>query len=437
MSSKRAKTSLSSSSFKHISTYYGVEEYELKKNGLKVLYIHDDTAPVAGLMVTYLVGSRHEATGHTGATHILEHMMFKGSKKFPRKNTESVIARLGKKGWQLNASTWLDRTNYYEVFPDEYFEYAVRLEADRMRNAFITKKDLDEERPAVLSEHAMKENDSSEFLEEKVWATAFLAHQYHHSTLGWLSDIENISAEKLKNFYDTYYHPNNAVVTVVGNIERNVSLSLIAKHFGIHKKSPQPIPKTHTIEPKQTGRRFVEVNRAGTKNIVEIVFKVPEALHDDTPTVMMLSEILGNGKTSRLYRALVDKKLASSVWSNYMPFYDPSLIMFYAIPNNGVTHEEIENIMFEECEKIVNKGVTKSDLSRVLAGVTTEMAFARDGHFAMLSSLNEAISAGDWRLFFDLPNKLKKVTTSLVRAVAKKYLNKNQMTVGYYRAMEK
>ncbi len=283
----------------------------------------------------------------------------------------------------------------------------------------------------------MYENSPMDFLEEKMWATAFLAHPYHHSTLGWLSDIENSSAKKLKQFYDTYYHPNNAVVTVVGNIERKEVLTLIAKYFGVHKKTAQPIPELHTVESEQIGRRFVEVNRVGVKNIVEIAFKVPEAVHSDTSAVMALSAILGDGKTSRLYRALVDKKIASSAWSSYMPFHDPSLLMLYVVPNDGVTHEEIEDVVLKECKKIVSKGVTKAELGRVLASITTEMAFARDGHYAVLSSINEAIAAGDWRMFFDLPKKLGEVTPSIMNVTAKKYLDKNKMTVGYYRAKKK
>lgn len=439
MSKKRqASTSLSHPSFKQLRTYHGIQEFELKKNGLRVLYKYDNSSPVVGFMVTYLVGSRHEVTGNTGSTHILEHLMFKGSKKFPPKKGDSLFEQLTRKGGIINASTFLDRTNYYEVFPDEHFEFAVELEADRMRNALITKKDLAEELPAVRSEYAMGiGSDPVYALDEQISATAFLAHPYHHSTIGWLSDIENTSVETLQKFYDTYYYPNNAVVTVIGNIEQHRALSNIAKHFGVHKKSPHTIPQPHTVEPEQYGKRFVEIEREGTKDVVGVAFKVPKALHIDTPAVMVLNSILGEGKTSRLYRGLVEKRLASSVWSSYMPFYDPSLLTLYATPTKGVTHEKVEQAILRECERIAKEGVTKHEFDRVLSQVMTEIAFSRDGHYEMLSSLNESIATGDWRFFYDLPKSIEKVSLEKMKAVAHIYLSKQRMTVGYYRAINR
>lgn len=419
---------------KHIGTYHGIEEHVLLKNGLRVLYRYDDSAPVTGLMVTYLVGSRHEAVGHTGATHLLEHLMFKASKAFPKKQGTSALDRLQEKGALVNASTWLDRTNYYEVLPDEHLEFAMRLEADRMRHAIITRKDLDEEMPAVRSEFAMYENDPVETLDKHLWATAYHAHPYHHSTIGWLSDIENVSIERLHKFYDTYYWPNNAVVTVVGNIERSKALLLVKKHFGVHPRSPHPVPEPYTKEPPQIGKRFIEVKRAGQKNLVGIAFKVPEALHRDTPALLALSTILADGKTSRLHRALVEKRLCASAHSSYLPFKDPSIMTFYATLADGVSHKKVEAVMHREFEKICKEGVSKHELACVLAGIQTEMAFARDGHYAMLGALNEAIAVGDWRFFFDLPRKLRRMTPAVVCTAASTYLAEDTSTIGYYRA---
>ncbi len=422
------------SSFESVCSYGGIEEYKLKKNDLRVLFRHDASSPVVGVMVTYLVGSRYEATGHTGSTHILEHMMFKGSKKFPPRNGLSALDLFSKKGALVNATTWLDRTNYYEVLPDEHFEYALQLEADRMRNAFIRQKDLDEELPAVISEYMMHENNPVENLDTVMWATAFLAHPYHHSTIGWLSDIENASVYRLKKFYDTYYHPNNAVLTIIGNIERDKVLSLVKKYFGIYKKSEKEIPTPNIKEPEQLGKRFVEIKKEGTKNIVAVAFRVPEALSVDTAGVTVLSSLLGGGKTSRLYKALVDKGLASSVRVDYMPFYDKSIATVFATLSDGVKHEKVESLILKEFEKIIENGISKNELNRVLASVSTEIAFSRDGHYAMLSSLNEAISAGDWKLFFNLPKKIKKLKAKDIQNIAKKYLLEDKMTVGYYRA---
>ena len=432
---KRKQKNTIPKGFDRIRTYQGTEEYLLKKNGLRVLYKQNKTSPVVGVMVTYLVGSRHEVNGTTGATHILEHLMFKGSKKFPPKNGESALDRLDTIGAQVNASTFLDRTNYYEVFPDKHVEYVLQLEADRMRNAILTEKDLQEELPAVLSEYSWKMDNPKRFLETEVWATAFLAHPYRHSTLGWLSDIKNTSVQKLREFYDTHYYPNNAVVTVIGTIERERALSLIEKYFGVHKSSPKPIPQPSTTEPEQTGRRFVEIKKSGSKHVVDVAFKVPEALHSDTPSMLALESLLGGGNTSRLYRGLVEKGLATETWTENITFHDPSIIEICAVPTEGVSHEEVESAILEICKEVISKGVTKNELNQIKEQLLTSMAFARDGHYSMLSVLNEAIAVGDWRFYFDLPKKMEGVTVVDVKKVAKTYLDTNNMTVGYYRAI--
>ena len=268
----------------------------------------------------------------------------------------SALDTLTKKGAQVNATTYLDRTNYYEVLPKEHFAFAVELEADRMRHALLTKKDLEMELPAVLSEYAMYANSPAEHIDEKVWATAFQNHPYHHSTIGWREDIEHTTVEKLQNFYDRFYHPNNAVVTVVGAVEKKEALSLIKKHFGEHAKSKHPIEEVYAVEEKQTGKRTVTVERQGTVNVVTSAYKVPEALHEDTPALMVLSEILASQTTSRFESALVTKALATKVYVHYGLFRDPSLMSFVAFPANGISHEKVLSVMSREIEKVQTKG---------------------------------------------------------------------------------
>ena len=436
-SKKRKQIQNLPSGFERVRTFQGVEEYVLKKNGLRVLYKQDSTSPVVGLMVTYLVGSRHEVTGTTGATHILEHLLFKGSKKFPTKKGVSALDVLSGKGALVNASTYFDRTNYFEVLPREHFDFAMQLEADRMRNAIITEKDLEEELPAVLSEIAWNMNNPERFLENEVWGSAFLAHPYQHLTLGWSSDVRNVTAQTLREFYDTHYHPNNAVVSIVGDVERNEALTKVKKYFGVHAPSPHSIPQPTTEEPEQTGRRSAEVKRIGTKNLVIMAFKAPEALHEDTPSLLALDALIGGGDTSRLHRGLVEKQLATEAWSEFIPFHDPSLIELFIVPVEGVSHEQIEEEVLKICGDIVKKGVTKKELTQVKEQTLTSMAFARDGHYATLSVLNEAIAVGDWRFFYTLPKLFEKVTTQDLKAVAKKYIDRDKMTVGYYRAQKK
>jgi zinc protease len=359
--------------------------------------------------------------------------MFKGSKKFPAKRGVSVLDMLTEKGALVNASTWCDRTDYHEVVPKKHALFALTLEADRMRNALITERDLREELPAVTSEYAMRvENEPSAYLEQSVWATAFMAHPYHHPTIGWKSDFENISLSRLRAFYDTYYHPNNAVLSVVGDIERDMLFCHITKTFGKHPRSPAPIPRPHTVEPEQCGARMVEVVRAGTVSLVTLAYKVPSALHVDTPALMVLARILAGGATSRLERALVEKGLCASVSVSGEPFRDPHLISFSLTPNAGVSLAKIERVFFAELEKVREKGVHDAEVARVARSVETQLAFEREGHYGLLSLLNEGIAHGAWDFYLSLPERVAEVTAPMVHAVAQKYLVKEGRTTGRY-----
>lgn len=418
-----------------VGEHHGIKEFELSSNGLRVLYRFDPSAPVVGLMVTYLVGSRHEAVGYTGSTHLLEHLMFKGSKNFPIKNGVSVLDAFSDKGALVNATTWLDRTNYYEVLPEEHLEFAIQVEADRMRNATITKRDLVEEMPAVRSEFAMHDNEPMDVLETHIWATAYQAHPYHHTTLGWLSDIENVPLERLKQFYDTFYWPNNAYVTVIGSVDEATVLRLVKKYFGVHKRSPHAIPVPYTKEALQTGRRTVTVTRAGNKKVLGLAWKAPEGLHTDTSALLALANILAEGKTSRLYKALVEKGLALSVRPMYVPFFDPSLFQIYVTLAEGISLENVEGIVLDECRTLIAKGVTKRELGSTVAHIQTDIAFARDGHYSTLSALNEAIAVGDWKFFFALPKNIENLKTTDVQGVATRYLMDDRLTVGYYKSI--
>ncbi|MDZ7693772.1 MAG: pitrilysin family protein [Balneolaceae bacterium] len=224
-------------------------------------------------MVTYNVGSRNEVTGTTGATHLLEHLMFKGTDKYNRENNTGIDALLQNKGAMLNATTWLDRTNYYENLPSEHLELVVDIEADRMRNLWLREEDRQPEMTVVRNEFERGENSPFSALNKEIWASAIIAHPYHHSTIGWRSDIEGVPIEKLREFYDTYYWPNNATVTVIGDFNKSDALSHIKNYFGLISSSPEPIPQVYTQEPEQKGARRVQVKRAAQLGVVGIGFE--------------------------------------------------------------------------------------------------------------------------------------------------------------------
>jgi len=420
------------SEFKQISKEGGITEYQLTKNGLTVLLLEDHSAPVLTFMVTYRVGSRNEVTGTTGATHILEHLMFKGTEKYNKQNGGHIDTQLGNIGARLNATTWMDRTNYYESIPNDYLELAIDIESDRMRNLLLRKEDKESEMTVVRNEFERGENSPFSALNTAIWATAFQAHPYHHNTIGWRSDIENVPIEKLRAFYDTFYWPNNATVTVIGDFDTNNALELINKYYGAIPTSPNPIPQLYTEEPIQQGERRVVVKRAGQLGVVGIAHKVPKGASEETYPLVLLDYILSNGKTSRFYKALVNENKAVNVFDFYVPLHDASIFTPYVFLAPGVTHKEVEEIILAEIEKIKSEGVTQDEVNRAISQLTAETVYGRDGSFSIASQLNEAIAMGDWKFYVNYLDNLKKVTPKQIQEAVIKYFVEDQRTVGYF-----
>jgi zinc protease len=418
--------------YKKIKTSGGITEYQLVSNGLTVLLMEDHSAPVATFMTTYRVGSRNEALGHTGATHLLEHLMFKGSQDFNKQNGNSIWTVLQNVGARINATTWLDRTNYYELLPREHLEKAVAIEADRMRRAFLSENDREPEMTVVRNEFERGENDPWETLDKNLWATAYQAHPYHHSTIGWRSDIEGVSTERLRQFYDTFYWPNNATVTIIGDFDSPQVMEWIQAYFGKYSASPEPIPEMYTKEPKQEGPRRFIIRRPGETGIIAIAHKNPEGLHRDKYAFAVLRNVLGSGKTSRLYRVLMDRGLAASVivWDH--PLHDNGLFITYAFLTPETTHQTVENIILDEYEQIKTKGVTTAEVDRAKAMIRAEIAFSRDGSFAIAGALNEAIALGDWTHYTTYLDHIMNVSVDDVQRVARTYLVEDQSTTGWF-----
>jgi zinc protease len=410
----------------------GIVEYTMDSNGLDVLLLEDHSAPVLTFMVTFRVGSRNEVTGTTGATHLLEHLMFKGSKNFNADIGKSFDTMMDRVGGINNASTWLDRTNYYENLPSDHLELAVQLEADRMRGLLLRESDRQPEMTVVRNEFERGENDPAEALDKEVTAAAFIAHPYHHPTIGWRSDIEKVSIERLREFYDTFYWPNNATVTLIGDFKPDAALSLLKQYFGAIPRSPHPIPQVYTEEPAQTGPRRVTVRRPGEVGAVEIAYKVPPALQSDEAPLEVLASVLSDGKTSRLYRALIDTNLAIEANASKGFFHDNTLFTFTAMIAPGVTHEKVEQALLSEVDKAKSGGIADDEVSRAISKLVASTAYARDGSFAIAGQINECIAVGDWSYYVSGPEKIKAVTTADVNRVAKTYLNPDQSTTGWF-----
>ena len=418
--------------FSHVRSLGGIDEYRLDSNGLTVLLVPDHSAPVVTFEVTYQVGSRNEVTGTTGATHILEHMMFKGSESFNDAKGNSIKQMLEHVGGQFNATTSFDRTNYFATIGRESLEGYIAIEADRMRHLWLRESDRQAEMTVVRNEYERGKNDPENVLMEEVAAAAYVALPYHHPTIGWKSDIEHVPIAKLREFYDTFYWPNNAVVTVVGDIEAESVLGLVKKYYGVYPRSPAPIPAMYTEEPAQTGERRVMVKRPGELGTLIVAHKVPNGRDSDQAPLEMLDAILSSGKNARLYRALVDQGLALSAGAGTDPRHDLSLHTLYAALTPGTSHDQVEKALLAEINKIKTSGVTPAEVATVKQQFIAEDAYKRDGTAAVASELSEWIGVGDWTLYVTFPQKVLQVTPADVQRVARQYFGADQSTTGWF-----
>lgn len=409
-----------------------IEAYRLQANDLQVLLLPEAAAPVVAFMVTYHVGSRNETAGLTGATHFLEHLMFKGTERFNRRRGTSIFDTLQRVGARVNATTWLDRTNYYELLPREHLPLAVEIEADRMRGALIDPEDVEAERTVILNEFDRGENEPLRSLYHAVWSTAFVAHPYHHPTIGWRSDIEHVTAEGLRHFYDTYYWPNNATVSVIGDIDRVETLRLLNAHFGSITRAPHDLPSLHTREPEQRGERRVKIRRPGQLGAVLVAYKAPHAMDPDAEALDVLARVLASGKSSRLFRRLTDRGITAGIMASMPRLRNPGLFYVFAHLAPEHTHAEVEEGIADVVERIREEGISTDELERAKIQLKAQEAFSRDGPFSIASQLNEAIAAGDWKLYTTYLDRVDRVTVADVQRVARTYFVEDKCTVGHF-----
>ncbi len=418
--------------FTHLRSLGGIDEYRLDANGLGVLIYTDHSAPVVTFQVTYRVGSRNEVTGTTGATHILEHLMFKGSEHYNDPAGNSVKQYLMGVGGGFNATTWTDRTNYFATLGRDSLEGYVAIEADRMRNLWLRDADRQAEMAVVRNEYERGENNTDNALSTEVTAVAYLAQPYHHSTIGWRSDIEKVPTSRLREFYDTFYWPDNSTVTIVGDVEPAKALALVEKYYGAIPRAPRPIPELYTEEPPQRGPRRLTLRRAGELGSILIAYKGPNAMHADLPALTVLASILSDGDNSRLQRALVDTSLARSAQSGISPQRDPGLFEVAVGLASNVTHEQVEKAAQSEIERVKKEGVTQQEVARAISQYRANEAYRRDGTTLVAAVLNDWIAVGDWSLYVTFGDMIAAVTPADVARVANAYLNEDQSTTGWF-----
>ncbi len=420
------------SKFSKVEELEGVEEYLYTPNGLKILLVQDNAAPVVTVQMVYNVGSKHEVSGNTGSTHLLEHLMFKGTTKYNKKNGNSIDTELTRIGAQMNATTWNDRTNYYETIPSDHIELALDIEADRMRNLLLLKEDKEAEMTVVRNEFERGENNPHSLLSKEIWATAYMAHGYHHSTIGWRSDIENMPMKVLQDFYDTYYWPNNAWLTVVGDFQKESLFKMVDKYFGSIKRSEHAIPQPYTQEPPQYGPRKVVVSKSGETSVMTVAYKIPGNANDDVAALVVLADALGSGPSSTLYKDFVDSGETFYAFASASQFAENGLFTVSLGFDPSKNAEEMNVKLLASIEKIKKDGVAQADIDRIVANSNAQTILSRDGSGSIASELTEYIASGDWKDYINESKKLQKVTSADVLRVAKKYLVEDQSTTGYF-----
>ncbi|HRZ10329.1 MAG TPA: pitrilysin family protein [Gemmatimonadales bacterium] len=420
-----------------VATVEGITEYRLP-NGLQVLLLPDQTKPVVTVNITYLVGSRHENYGETGMAHLLEHLLFKGSTRHPEIGEE-----LTAHGASFNGTTWYDRTNYFESFPatPENLEWALDLEADRMVNSYVSKAHLESEMTVVRNEFEMGENSPQGILEERLFSTAYLWHNYGNSTIGARSDIENVPIERLKGFYRKYYQPDNAILVVAGKFDEAAVLKRIAQLFG-------PIPRpsregdnrlwpTYTVEPVQDGERSVTLRRVGDEQILMAGYHVPAGSDSDFAPVLVLAQVLGSAPSGRLYQALVETKRAAAVWSTTYQLYQPSLLLAGAQLRREDTLAVAQAAFLAALDSASQRPPTEEEVARAKQTILKNIELSLTQTDAVGVALSEWASRGDWRLIFINRDRVRAVTPADVQRVAAAYLKPSNRTFGVFLPTDK
>ncbi|MBP6431690.1 MAG: insulinase family protein [Ferruginibacter sp.] len=403
------------------------------KNGMKFLVIEDNSIPNANMYLFYKVGSRNEYQGITGLSHFFEHMMFNGAKKYGPKMFDQTMEF---NGGANNAYTTENVTVYTNWFPSSATEVIFDLEGDRISSLSIDPKMVESERGVVLSERSTGlENSPWELLTQQVQATAFQEHPYHWPVIGYEDDMKNWKQADCERYFKMYYAPNNCVTVISGNVKFDEVKRLAEKYIEPIPAQPAP-PKVHTVEPPQTGERRLLVQKDVSTPYINIVYKVPEAKHDDYYALSILSDILSSGKSSRLYSSLVDKKqLASEASSSYGQSFDPTLFNFYLVATDNVKEADLENATYEEIEKIKTNGITEVELQKIKNQKLMEF-------YSQVETINGKsnnigtyeVFFGDYKKMFDAPAAYNKVTIADVQRVAKKYFTKSSRTVGIQKA---
>lgn len=416
---------------------HAVKEFKLD-NGLKVLIIEDAKSPLATFQIWYKVGSKDEPYGKTGISHLLEHMMFKGTENYGSKEFSNIIQ---KNGGVDNAFTTKDYTMYYQTLSSAKIDISIELESDRMNNLLLNPKEVESEKKVVMEERRMRyEDDPQNSLFEEVIAATFKAHSYRWPIIGWMSDIASISRDDLYRYYKRFYCPDNAFIVVTGDVSAENITTKIKDKFGQipscigddRGSRLTPANEYLTIEPEQKGHKRIYLKKEAELPYMLIAYHAPSFPHEDSFAIEVLSIILSGGKSSRLFNEIVyEKRLALNIFAEYYGLYKhPFVFLFGATASPQINIEDVEKAIYEEIERIKKEPPAIRELQKAKNQVESSFIFAQDSNFSkgLYAGLFEL--HGEWRLIDKYLEGIRNVSPQDVLRVANKYLVEDKKTVG-------
>jgi zinc protease len=412
------------------------------ENGLTVLVQEVHHAPLASVWCWYKVGSKDERLGQTGVSHWVEHMNFKGTTHIPREQVKGIIEQFG---GTWNGYTWIDQTTYLETATRDALDRMLFIEAERMVNGLYDPDDCESERTVIISELQGGENDPEQLLDTEVTATAFRVHPYRHPTIGWLSDLHAMTRDDLYGYYRQHYIPNNATLVVVGDVRTDEVLRLVEARFGAIEPGPEP-PRLRVVEPPQFGERRVRIEREGTTAYLKLAYHAPAAHEPDFHALLVLDAALTGAKgvnlwssfrnppqrSSRLYRALVDRRLASSVFGALLPTEQPFLYSIAVTATDGVPLEVVEDAALREIEAVRRDGISRAELDKARRQLYARLVFESDSVTNVAHQLGYFATIGDVGLYYGMADAIARVSLEDVARVAQERLHASRRTVGWF-----
>ena len=416
-----------------------IEKHRLD-NGLTVVLKESRHAPVTTFWIWYRVGSRNELPGITGIAHWAEHMLFKGSEAFPKGEIDKQIAR---NGGVMNGLTWLDFTTFFETLPADRIDLGLRIEADRMVNALFDPDEVSLERTVIISERQGAENQPTFLLGEEVVGTAFRVHPYHHETIGDMCDLETISHADLRRHYRTYYGPNNSVAVAVGDFDAAQMLARIDELFGPIPARSDP-PPVKRVEPPQRGDRRVNLEGPGQTAYLQTVYHAPAAGDADFFPMLILTTVLTGvagmnlfaspppNRSSRLYKALVERGLAAGISGSLSPTLDPYLYSVTATVRAGRTLDEVEETLDTEMQRVLEEPISEEELHTAIKQAQAQFAYSSESVTNQGFWLGYSSVVADTAWFDSFLDNLSAVTVEEISRVASAHLSPRNRTVGRY-----